>query len=207
MSHEIFAAAEPIVGYLKGSAESAVGGAGIILLVTSLYSSTNFFYHLRRSGEIIYGGRSKKGGIRLRLSALVIIAFTVLGVAGLAAIPVFAPRILSDIMPEILANVIAYVFLTLVALFVALLLNLFACPYKLGFDNAISGSLLTTALWLFFAAGFTVYMRFANPTRLYGRIASVIVFLLWCYIMINCLVIGIIYNRKYLVYRDEKKLF
>ena len=40
-------------------------------------------------------------------------------------------------------------------------------------------------------------MRFANPERLYGRIASVIVFLLWCYLMMNSFVIGVIYNGRH----------
>ena len=54
LNHNFFESVAPFLRYLKDSAESAASGAGIVLLVTSLYSSTNFFYHLRRSGEIIY---------------------------------------------------------------------------------------------------------------------------------------------------------
>ncbi len=54
LSHELFESISPLLRYLKEAAESAAKGAGIILLATTLYSSTNFFYHLRRSGEIIY---------------------------------------------------------------------------------------------------------------------------------------------------------
>lgn len=207
MSNEIFAAINPIVSYLKSSAETAASGAGIVLLITSLYSSTNFFYHLRRSGEMIYGVNRKKGGIRLRLAALAIIAGTIVCVALIAAIPVFGAQFLSTFMPEVVADIISYTFITLIAVFAAVLLNCFACPYKLGFDGAISGSLLTTALWLIFATGFTIYLRFADPTKLYGRIAAIIIFLLWCYIMINCLVVGIIYNEKNLLIKRSKKLF
>ena len=58
------------------------------------------------------------------------------------------------------------------------------------------GVFLTVTLWIIFAVGFSFYLKFANPQRLYGAIAAVIVFLLWCYLMVNSLVIGIIYNRK-----------
>ena len=43
LSHEIFDSVSPVLRYMKQSAESAVSGAGIIFLLTSLYSSTNFF--------------------------------------------------------------------------------------------------------------------------------------------------------------------
>jgi membrane protein len=206
-SVEIFSAIKPMVTYLKTSAENAANSAGIILLVTSLYSSTNFFYHLRRSGEIIYEEHNRKGGLRLRLSALAIIIGAIASVALIAVIPIFGKHYLSTFMPTAVANMITYAFISIIAFFVALMLNMFACPYKLPFDSAAVGSLLTTALWLALAIGFTIYMRFANPSKLYGAVASIIVFLLWSYIMMNCLVIGIIYNQMHLKVKREKRLF
>lgn len=207
ISHEIFAAVEPVVSYMQKSAESAVGGAGILLLATSLYSSTNFFYHLRRSGEIIYGEKRRKGGIRLRLSSLGVIALIIIAVAAVAVITVIGYDYLTAFMPENVVDIIVYTFVILISVGVAYLLNIFACPYKLEFEQAIAGSLLTTILWVIFAAGFTVYLNFANPSRLYGKIAALIVFLLWCYLMTNSLVIGIIYNGMYLTEKKPKKLF
>jgi membrane protein len=207
LSHRIFEAIQPIVGYLKSSAESAASSAGLILLVTSLYSSTNFFYHLRRSGEIIYGEKKLKGGIVLRLSALTIIFGIILSLSLMAATPFFSRYFLYSIMPAYVADGITTIFLCMSALFVSLLLNYFACPYKLDFDGAIAGSLLTTILWIILAVAFTIYLKFANPVRLYGKIASLIVFLLWCYVMINCLVIGIIYNQMFLGEKKRKVHF
>lgn len=197
-SNELFAAVTPVLEYLKTAAEGATSGAGIVFIVTSLWSSTNFFYHLRRSGEIIYDKKVRKGGLKLRLTSVLIVFATLLLAAGAAAVPFLSYSVLDFIMPTAVANTISIVFLSMFAVFVAYLLNLFACPYKLDFYSAMPGSLLTTALWLLGAAGFTVYLRFANPQRLYGAIAAIIVFLLWCYVMINCLVIGIIYNSRYL---------
>lgn len=207
LSRQVFAAVQPIVGYLKSSAESAAGSAGVVLLVTSLYSSTNFFYHLRRSGEIIYGEKKVRGGIKLRLFALAIIFAIIFSLSLMAAIPILNNFFLYAIMPTTLVDAMTTIFLCLIALFLSLLLNYFACPYKLNFDDVIAGSLLTTILWIILAVAFTIYLRFSNPVRLYGRIASLIVFLLWCYVMINCLVIGIIYNQMFLTKKITKRLF
>ena len=96
--------------------------------------------------------------------------------------------------------------LTASAFAVILVLNLFACPYKLKLFDAVPGSLLTTALWLVFLIGFSVYTQFANPEKLYGRIASLIIFLVWCYAMMSCFVIGIIYNGMFKTKKEYKTL-
>lgn len=197
ISHELFAAAQPVISYLQASATGAVGSAGIILLLTSLWSSTNFFYHLRRSGEIIYETDGGRGGLKLRLWSLLIVLLTIIMFAFAATVPILSATVLDDIMPEAIAQVISVTFLALFAFLVAYLLNVFACPYKLGFDKTIGGVMLTVLLWLVFGAGFTVYLQFANPQKLYGAVAAIVVFLLWCYLMVNSLVIGIIYNGKY----------
>ena len=194
LSHEIFDSVSPVLRYMKQSAESAVSGAGIIFLLTSLYSSTNFFYHLRRSGEIIYGSKRVKGGIKLRIVSLLMMLVTIVLVALTAAISVVGTKLLTLILPELLSNVISLIFITALAFAVALVLNLIACPYKLKISQSITGSLLTTALWLLFLVGFGVYAQYANPERLYGKIASLIIFLLWCYVMMSCFVIGMIKN-------------
>ena len=207
LSHDLFTAVSPILRYLKASAESAASGAGIILLVTSLYSSTNFFYHLRRSGEIIYNSSRVKGGIRLRLASLLLIFSTFLVAALLAAMSVTGSWLLEKFLPFFIAEIITYSIITATAFMVALILNIFACPYKLKASEAIPGSLLTTGLWLIFIVGFNIYTVFANPEKLYGKIAAIIIFLLWCYIMMSSFVIGIIYNGMFKTKKEYKKLF
>ena len=207
LSHELFSAVSPFLRYLKSSAESAASGAGIIFLVTTLYSSTNFFYHLRRSGEIIYNSQRVKGGIRLRLASLLLIFSAFLVMAVRAAMSVTGSWILDRFLPFYIADIITYSVITAAAFTAALILNIFACPYKLKASEAVPGSLLTTALWLIFIVGFNVYTVFANPEKLYGKIAALIIFLLWCYIMMSSFVIGIIYNGMFKTKREYKKLF
>lgn len=207
LSSELFASISPFLSYLKNSAENASSGAGIILIITTLYSSTNFFYHLRRSGEIIYNSKCVKGGFRLRLVSLLLI-FSIYILTAVVAVVAFAGSFfLEKFMPCIFADMITYTFAVVAAFCSALVLNLFTCPYKLKVEEAVSGSLLTTALWIVFLIGFTVYMSFANPERLYGKIASIMIFLIWCYVMMSSLVIGVIYNGMFKTKREYKKLF
>lgn len=198
-----FTAAAPIIEYLQTSAKGATGGAGIILILTSLWSSTNFFYHLRRSGEIIYDNRQIKNGLSLRFSSLLAVFASIIFIVVAAAVPFLGLGALQNIMPAWVAQIISLTFTVMAAFFVAYFLNVFACPYRLDFEEAAGGVVLTVLLWIVFAAGFSVYMRVADPQKLYGAVAAVIVFLLWCYLMVNSLVIGIIYNGKARGFRVE----
>ena len=209
LNHRLLEGVSPMLRYLKSSAEHAadengrtIGGAlsgtGIIFLATSLYSSTNFFYHLRRSGEIIYESKSVKGGFKLRFMSLLLIAAAIILIALVAAISVAGSAFLEMFLPAYLSDGLSLVFITVLMFSAAVVLNIFACPEKMKFKDAVCGSLLTTGLWLVFLVGFGVYLKFASPEKLYGKIASVIVFLLWCYIMTCCLVIGMINNGRYM---------
>lgn len=207
ISHELFVSISPFLRTLKHSAESAASGAGIILLVTSLYSSTNFFYHLRRSGEIIYETPVVKGGFKIRVVSLALIFAAITLVAMLGGISVIGTKFLNDLLPFYIADIISLTFITALLFLSALVLNLIACPYRMKVKEAVCGSLLTTGLWLLFSVGFGFYMTFANPERLYGKIASVIIFLLWCYVMMSCFVIGMINNGAHVTRHMKIKTF
>lgn len=213
LNHRLLEGASPILRYLKSSAESAADGAGvsgtggisIIFLATSLYSSTNFFYHLRRSGEIIYEASDTKSGLRLRLMSVGLICAAIISIALVAAVSVIGTAFTEKFLPVWLSNSISLIFITALMFGTAVILNIFACPQKLKLANAAVGSLLTTALWLIIGAGFGVYLKFASPEKLYGKIASLIVFLLWCYVMMCCFVVGMINNGKFATARNYKK--
>ncbi len=213
LNHRLLEGASPILRYLKSSAESAADGAGvsgtggisIIFLATSLYSSTNFFYHLRRSGEIIYEASDTKSGLRLRLMSIGLICAAIISIALVAAVSVIGTAFTEKFLPVWLSNSISLIFITALMFGTAVILNIFACPQKLKLANAAVGSLLTTALWLIIGAGFGVYLKFASPEKLYGKIASLIVFLLWCYVMMCCFVVGMINNGKFATARNYKK--
>lgn len=211
LNHRLLEGASPVLRYLKSSAEAAAGnsdgtarfgdiafnGAGIVFLATSLYSSSNFFYHLRRSGEIVYESQSLKGGIKLRLLSVALIGAALLMIALVAGVSVVGTTFMEMLLPAEISDAISLVFITALMFGTAVVMNIFACPKKISLFDAACGSLLTTALWLVAGTGFGIYMGFASPEKLYGKIASLIVFLLWCYVMMCCFVIGMINNRRH----------
>lgn len=146
---------------------------------------------------MIFAPQVKGDSFKLRLSSLFAVFAVILLISLVAATPFVGVTVLENIMPRHLAEAITLIFLTLFAYFTSYFLNVFACPFKLNYSEASGGALLTVILWIACAIGFSIYLRFSNPQRLYGAIAAVIVFLLWCYFMINSLVIGVIYNAKH----------
>lgn len=199
---EFFETIEPFLNSLQQAALDATGSATLLLLITSLWSSTNFFFHLRRSGELIFAPHIVGNSLKLRISSLFAVFAVLLLVALAAAVPFIGVTVLEYIMPRHLAEAITLVFLTLFAYFTSYFLNAFACPYRLSYAEASGGALLTVILWIACAIGFSIYLGFSDFRRLYGAIAAVIVFLLWCYLMINSLVIGVIYNAKHYILND-----
>ena len=197
LANEIFGSVAPVLRYLKANAQHAAEGAGAIFLATSLYSSTNFFYHIRRSGEIIYECQKVERGLRLRIKSLFLIVVTIIMVALIGAVTVFGSNLLSLYMPSFISQIISVLSIAVLALGVAIVLNTFACPYKNNLTDILPGSLLTAMLWMALFVAFGVYTKFSSPEKLYGQVASVIVFLVWCYVMMCCLVIGMVNNGKY----------
>ena len=203
---EIFIEFKSILLYFRDSAQNATAGASVVLLATRLYSSTNLFYHMRRSGEIIYDSTRKKGGWLIRLSAVVFI-FIVM-ILFLAGVTLFllGNSLLSRLFPSFVAQVSVYALFGVFMFGLLLLLNLYICPYRIGVKNAVWGSLLTLLLGGIASFGFTVYVNFGSMEKLYGAAVFLILFLLWLYLLMICFVIGVILNC-YLLEKDKKRIF
>lgn len=200
---EIFSGIREFLFYLRDSAKSATVGASIILLATTLYSSTNLFYHMRRSGEIIYDYKRKKGGVILRLSALALIFIVMLLLLADAIFFLLCNALLRRAFPSFFAQLGIYAILAVLAFVFIVLLNLYVCPYRVHFANVIWGSLITLFIGGLASFGFTIYLTFGSVERLYGAVALFIVFLLWLYVLMICFVTGVIFNC-YLIERDKK---
>lgn len=200
---EIFRDVKDLILYFRDAAQSATGSASLILLVTTLYSSTNLFYHMRRSGEIIYECRRRKGSIVLRLSALVFIFVVMLLLVGGVLLFLAGNAFLARLFPSFVAQLAVYALLGVVMFALLLILNLYICPYRVGVGNVIWGSLLTLLLGGLASFGFTLYTSFGSAQKLYGAAVFFILFLLWLYVLMTCFVIGVIFNC-HLLEQDKK---
>lgn len=191
----LFDWAKELLIFLKNNAAGATAGVSVLFLATTLWSSTGYFYHLRRSGEILYDYRRNKHGWKVRLSAILltfaVLAFFAAAGALFLVIVVYAKR-----LPRWLFLVILYSFLLLIGFCAAWILNVYICPYRCRPLDTAFGSMLTAAAWLIASFAFSVYFRFGSKERLYGALSLVVVFLIWVYWMMICFTAGAVFNRS-----------
>lgn len=209
LSLEVFKEFEDLLIFLRDNAKNAAGSANIILAISTLYSSTNLFYHMRRSGELIYDYNVKKGGFKVRFSAVVLIFLMIFLLAFFLLVLASGYYLLVRYFDNIAGEIFSYIFLIAMSFLLAFILNWYICPYKLRLREVLPGSILTTVLWSVAALAFTLYLKLSDMGKLYGAVSAIIVFLLWLYIMMNCFVIGVIFNSERIkkLYDKEQKKF
>lgn len=196
LSHELYEGAGEILGFLQQNAKEVSGGATFFLGATTLYSASNFFYHLRQCGEIIYGVPREKRGWAVRLSALVATLITVLLLGLFWGLFLGMVWVFNKIFPLLIARMSSYFLSAAIEFLTCLALNSYLCPFRLRWKNCVKGSLVTTLLWGIALAGFSFYIRFGNISKLYGAMTTVVVTLIWTYCMMICFVVGIIVNEQ-----------
>ncbi len=201
----VFDSVKNVLQYVQKEATEATAGASVVLLVTTLYSSTNLFYQMRRSGEIVYDVYRKKQGLKTRLSALILlICVLVLSVAFLF-VYALGSFVFSRWFPHGVELLVDHILLGVLAFFLALLLNMYVCPYKRKWRVFLPGTCITVGLWAIAALGFSLYLKIGNLTKLYGALSTIIVFLLWLYIMMIGFIVGVIFNSEKVVKKSLKK--
>ena len=185
-----------LLEYIRMEAQNATSGASVFLLITSLYSATNLFYQMRKSGELIYGTPYQGQGLRVRLGAVValflLLAIVLLTLLAFTLISVFATRLFGLETEKFLG----YILLATLGFMLVLFLNLYICPYRASLKCFLPGSLMTVVSWVVSIVGFAIYLRIGHLDRLYGALTAVIVFLLWLYMLMIGFVVGVIFNSQ-----------
>ncbi len=203
-SLSVFSSVKGILNYVQTEAHNATAGASVILIFTTLYSATNLFYQIRRSGELIYDFKKTEKGIKLRFSALLLLIILMAASVAVLLIFAFGSFVFSRILSRALERVADYAFLAILAFLLVLLLNMYICPYKEKASSFLLGTGLTVIAWMGAVVGFSVYLKISNLTRLYGALSTVIVFLLWLYILMICFIAGVIFNSEKILLRRGK---
>lgn len=193
---ELFGWAKDFLLLVIKNAEAAQSsGAGILFLLTTLWSSTSFFYHLRRSGEILYQYRRHKNGWKVRISAVLLTLFVLVFFLASGALIIWISLLVKK-FPRWLFYLIVYSLVFAVGFFAAWILNLYICPYRCKIYDVLIGSLITAFAWLVASGVFLIYFELGNKEKLYGALTLVIVFLIWLYWMMICFTAGVVYNRR-----------
>ena len=98
-----------------------------------------------------------------------------------------------------------YLLLAGVAFLLVLLLNIYVCPFKAKGRCFLLGTTVTVLAWAVAIFGFSVYLKIGNVRRLYGALSTIIVFLLWLYILMIGFIVGVILNSERILKRHKKK--
>ena len=177
------------------------------IVSATMYSSTTFFYQMRRSGEIVYDYHRKKQGLRLRLGALALMFVLMLTVVAFLLLFAVGTFLFSRYVSGVLERIADYSLLAVLSFLLVWLLNAYICPYKTPMKQFLPGTALTVGAWAVAVAGFTVYLKISNMDKLYGALSAIIVFLLWLYILMICFIVGVIFNSDRIkTERRAKKL-
>ncbi len=195
-----------ITSYLTETAVKMGASGNIIVFLLALYSSANLFYHLKQSGEVIYN-YNKTNTLKSRIIT-VLITFIVVIIISLALVFYIAiiPIILKFFGSKITG--IINIIVALISVFlISILINYYACPYKLKFYEVYKGAIYTTSFSFLATFLFLFYIEnFSNFNEIYGKIAVIIVFLSWLYLMLNGALQGVILNVFFMSRRRKRKL-
>ena len=192
----IFESVKDVFLFVQREAANATTGASVILIFTTLYSSTNLFYQMRRSGELIYDVHPKRQGLKLRLGALILMVIVMATVVVFLLLFALGSFLFSRILSKMWERIADYTLLAAVAFLLVLLLNMYICPHKAKMKTFLPGTLITVIAWVGAVIGFSVYLKISNMTQLYGALSTIIVFLLWLYILMICFIVGVIFNSE-----------
>ena len=204
LSLPVFESVKDMLFYIQKEAANATTGVSVILIFTTLYSSTNLFYQMRRSGELIYDYHPERQGLRLRLGALILLIIVMATVVAFLLVFAFGSFLFSRILSKTWERIADYGLLAAVAFFLVLLLNMYICPHKAKARCFLSGTLFTVLSWVIAVVGFSIYLKISNVKRLYGALSTLIVFFLWLYVLMTCFIIGVIFNSEKVLFNQKR---
>jgi len=192
----VFESVKNIFSFVQQEARSATTSVSIVLIVSTLYSSTNLFYQMRRSGEIIYGYTRLKSGLRVRTGAFALTVIIMLMFLVFFATFALGTFIFSRFFTPFWERLADYLLLLALSYALVWLLNMYICPYKMPMRRFLPGTTITVFAWIVAIAGFSVYLKITNMDKLYGALTAIIVFLLWLYVLMICFIAGVIFNSE-----------
>lgn len=165
----------------------------IFFISTSIFGASSLFFHLLKTGEIIYDEVNDKFTIIKRLTAIIFLSAVIFIVEICFILLVLSKNVLSNIF----LRLIKYGMFILIPLLVVICINFFITPHQVKIKEILKGSFITTISWYILTFAFTTYVRiFTNYKAIYGVLTLFVVFMIWIYLIAQGLVIGIIINEK-----------
>lgn len=193
-----------VTDYVLQTAGKLGAGGNAVAFFVALFSSANVFYHLKLSGVILYN-YPLKHSVFLRIISIIatfiiVCAFSVGVTIYLAIMPLIMEKV-GQFLFSLINSIVALVSVLLLAI----VINFYACPFKLKFNEIIKGSVYTSVFSFLATFFFFVYINnFSSLDDFYGKIAIIVIFLSWLYLMAKGFIEGITIN-VFLMTRSKVK--
>ncbi len=193
------------------TAKRATKGTTVFFLFTVVLSCTTLLKQMSKDGDYLYGVKSQnKRGFLRRIWAFFALCSLFAVFLGAAFLFAFGSMLLNQINLSGKRGVIlllsAFLLLITFAYVVIIMLNKFISPVKLKFREVFLGALISLFIIVLGTIAFTLYLRyFASYNAFYGSLAVIIVFLLWAYILMTALALGVIINTG--IYNKNNRKF
>ena len=184
------------------TAEKASNGVTAFFIISVIFSCTTLLNQMSKDGDFIYGEKSKhKRGVFRRLWAIGALAVLFVVFLGVALLFAFGNLIFSKYTSggvlKLLLTILAFTFIISVSYSIILVLHNFISPIKLKFKEIALGGFFSLCIIVLGTIVLILYLKFFRPyNAFYGSLASIIVFLLWAYILMLGLVFGVIINMQ-----------
>ena len=177
--------------------DTSVGAFSIIALI----AASNGTYAIINAANSLYQVENNDS-LKDRVKSCLLLIILLSLVLFLLLVPMFGDKIITLIGQGQLINQIKkiYKILRWPSTFILILLNLkliytIAPDKKIPSKSTTYGSIFTTIIWTIATAIFSYYLKyFANYNIIYGNLSSIIILMMWIYIISYVFVMGIAIN-------------
>lgn len=187
-----------IVNTIVGrSSDSGIGLFSFVVLLIA----TNGTYAIINASNTLYGIK-KSDVINDRIKSLILLIILLLLIIFILVVPFFGGHILSLIHNNKFYNNILIIYgilrwpVTFFLIYFNLKLIYTIAPSKsISSSSTTYGALFTTIIWVIVTAIFSYYLKyFADYSRIYGNLSSIIILMIWIYLISYVFVMGIAIN-------------
>ena len=205
-------ASEILIDVISGKGfDKTVGISNIIAFILA----SNGAYAIITASDTLYK-IDNKDGIKKRVSSLVIITIIISLLLFLIIVPVFGEniinlmhqaKILEVYIDEIilLYNIFKWPATLLILYFNIKLIYTISPSKNIKSKETTYGAAFTTTMWILATVAFKFYLQhFARYDILYGNLSSIIILLVWCYVLSYIFVLGLAINASK---KEEEELF
>ena len=166
-----------------------------LIIITSIWSSSTLFFHLIKSGELLYDVERKKSTLLTRIISIFFV-FVFIGIMLTSVILLMlGTYFFKNINKNVYIIYLDLVMTVLIPIIINIFFMLFIPPVSVKISQIKKGSKFTITFWFLTSVLFRIFLYFfSNYKAIYGAIAFCIISMIYVYLLVNGLVIGLYIN-------------